>query len=94
MTAPKTVMKIIERSKIKSVIAELKADNKKIVFTNGCFDILHIGHIRYLREARGLGDILIIGLNSDSSVSLIKPGCPSRTLDTKSIRIYSETWRS
>jgi D-beta-D-heptose 7-phosphate kinase/D-beta-D-heptose 1-phosphate adenosyltransferase len=48
----------------------------KIVFTNGCFDIIHSGHIKYLREAKALGDILIIGLNSDSSVSRIKPKRP------------------
>ena len=47
-------------------------NNKKIVFTNGCFDILHIGHIQYLREAAKLGDILVIGLNSDSSVKRLK----------------------
>lgn len=46
--------------------------NKKIVFTNGCFDILHIGHIRYLKKAKELGDILFIGLNSNSSVKRLK----------------------
>jgi rfaE bifunctional protein nucleotidyltransferase chain/domain len=45
---------------------------KKIVFTNGCFDILHVGHLRYLTEARALGDRLVVGLNSDSSVRLLK----------------------
>jgi rfaE bifunctional protein nucleotidyltransferase chain/domain len=45
---------------------------KKIVFTNGCFDILHLGHIEYLNEARSLGDALIIGLNSDQSIKLLK----------------------
>ncbi len=45
---------------------------KKIVFTNGCFDIIHAGHVRYLKKARALGDILIVGLNSDSSVRSIK----------------------
>ena len=69
-------MKIIERSKIKSVVDELKSEDKKIVFTNGCFDILHIGHVRYLKESKGLGDVLIVGLNSDSSISRIKPGRP------------------
>ncbi|MDA8169484.1 MAG: D-glycero-beta-D-manno-heptose 1-phosphate adenylyltransferase [Nitrospiraceae bacterium] len=49
---------------------------KKIVFTNGCFDLIHAGHVRYLREAKKLGDVLIVGLNSDSSVSRIKPGRP------------------
>ena len=76
MTGPKTVMKLIERSRIKGITVELRSDNKKIVFTNGCFDILHIGHIRYLKEARSLGDILVVGLNSDSSISRIKPGRP------------------
>ena len=69
-------MKIIEKSKIKSVIDELRSEGKKVVFTNGCFDILHIGHVRYLKEAAGLGDVLIVGLNSDSSISRIKPGRP------------------
>ena len=69
-------MKLIERSKIKSVVDELKSEDKKIVFTNGCFDILHIGHVRYLKDAAGLGDVLIVGLNSDSSISRIKPGRP------------------
>jgi D-beta-D-heptose 7-phosphate kinase/D-beta-D-heptose 1-phosphate adenosyltransferase len=51
---------------------ELRASGKKIVFTNGCFDLLHVGHTRYLRNARELGDVLIVGLNSDSSVRKIK----------------------
>lgn len=68
--------KIVDRKKLKSIIPELKNRGKKIVFTNGCFDILHIGHIRYLEEAKNFGDVLIIGLNSDSSVSKIKPGRP------------------
>lgn len=53
-------------------IYELRKEGKKIVFTNGCFDLLHVGHIRYLREAKKLGDVLVIGLNSDSSVKKIK----------------------
>ena len=69
-------MKIIKRSGIKHVAAKLRVENKKIVFTNGCLDILHIGHVRYLKEASGLGDVLIVGLNSDSSMSRIKPGRP------------------
>ena len=47
-------------------------DGKKIVFTNGCFDILHAGHVRYLTEAKKFGDILIVGLNSDASVKKLK----------------------
>jgi rfaE bifunctional protein nucleotidyltransferase chain/domain len=57
---------------IKSIAAGLKARRKRIVFTNGCFDILHVGHIRYLRKAKSLGDILVVGLNTDRSVRLIK----------------------
>jgi D-beta-D-heptose 7-phosphate kinase/D-beta-D-heptose 1-phosphate adenosyltransferase len=68
--------KIVDRKKLKSIISELKTCGKKIVFTNGCFDILHIGHIRYLEKAKNFGDVLVIGLNSDSSVSKIKPGRP------------------
>lgn len=49
-----------------------KFQGKKIVFTNGCFDILHLGHVEYLNEARALGDVLIIGLNSDESVKKLK----------------------
>jgi D-glycero-beta-D-manno-heptose 1-phosphate adenylyltransferase len=55
-----------------SFIDGLKAENKKIVFTNGVFDIIHRGHVEYLTEAKSLGDILIVGLNSDSSVRTIK----------------------
>ena len=54
------------------IINRIKAERKKIVFTNGCFDILHVGHIRYLAQAKKLGDFLIIGLNSDSSVKELK----------------------
>jgi len=57
---------------LKSIAAGLKARRKRIVFTNGCFDILHVGHIRYLRKAKSLGDILVVGLNTDRSVRLIK----------------------
>ena len=57
---------------LKEIVSQLKTEGKKVVFTNGCFDILHAGHVSYLREARTLGDALIIGLNSDSSVRRIK----------------------
>lgn len=53
-------------------VKELKAQNKKIVFTNGVFDIIHRGHVEYLVEAKNCGDVLIVGMNSDSSVKLIK----------------------
>jgi D-beta-D-heptose 7-phosphate kinase/D-beta-D-heptose 1-phosphate adenosyltransferase len=57
---------------LKRVVSGLKKKNKKIVFTNGCFDILHYGHAKYLQEAKAKGDILIVGINSDSSVREIK----------------------
>ena len=63
---------VIDRKNIGNVVTTLKAEGKKIVFTNGCFDILHVGHVRYLKEAKALGDILILGLNSDSSVKSLK----------------------
>jgi rfaE bifunctional protein nucleotidyltransferase chain/domain len=54
------------------LIKELKSSGKKIVFTNGVFDIIHRGHIEYLSKAKSLGDILVVGLNSDASVKIIK----------------------
>ena len=63
-------MTIIKKEEIENVLNSLK--NKKIVFTNGCFDILHIGHVKYLKESKKYGDILIVGLNSDSSVKKLK----------------------
>ena len=65
---------------------ELKAKNRKIVFTNGCFDILHLGHIKYLEKAKSLGDTLIIGLNSDRSVSALKGN--ERPINSQSDRAY------
>ena len=64
--------KITPRNDLKATVDRLKREGKKVVFTNGCFDILHAGHTRYLREARKLGDALILALNSDSSVRSIK----------------------
>jgi len=59
-------------SEIASLSEELKVRGKKIIFTNGCFDILHAGHVRYLETAKSYGDILILGLNSDRSVTALK----------------------
>jgi D-beta-D-heptose 7-phosphate kinase/D-beta-D-heptose 1-phosphate adenosyltransferase len=64
--------KIIGKKELLRVIKNLKTRGKRIVFTNGCFDLLHIGHIRYLEKARTLGDILVVGVNSDSSVRILK----------------------
>ena len=63
---------IISRKKISSLVKKIKRKGLKIVFTNGCFDIIHRGHVEYLKEAKKYGDILIVGLNSDSSVRKIK----------------------
>lgn len=63
--------KIVSLNTLKQKISKFRR-SKKLVFTNGCFDILHIGHVSYLEEAKKRGDILIVGLNSDSSVKKIK----------------------
>jgi len=68
--------KILPPDQLKSQLALWKFQEKKIVFTNGCFDIMHLGHIDYLSKAADLGDVLVIGLNTDASVSRIKG--PSR----------------
>jgi D-glycero-beta-D-manno-heptose 1-phosphate adenylyltransferase len=65
-------MKLKTWNEIEQIITELKAAGREVVFTNGCFDIIHAGHVQYLQEAKALGDILIIGLNSDSSVKKLK----------------------
>lgn len=64
--------KILNSKNINQVIDSIKKENKTIVLTNGCFDILHIGHARYLKEAKKLGDYLFVGINSDQSVKLLK----------------------
>lgn len=63
---------IVTLEKILEIRKRLKKENKKIVFTNGCFDIIHSGHIDYLSKAKNLGDILIVGVNSDVSIRKIK----------------------
>jgi rfaE bifunctional protein nucleotidyltransferase chain/domain len=64
--------KIIPSARIKELSQKLHSEGKKLVFTNGCFDILHAGHVTYLTQARALGDVLILGLNSDLSVKRLK----------------------
>ena len=63
---------IVNFSEIENITKKLKSENKTIVTTNGCFDILHVGHVRYLQEAKKLGDVLILCLNSDRSVRALK----------------------
>lgn len=64
--------KIKDSTSLANILVKLRSKGERIVFTNGCFDILHIGHIKYLKKAKGLGDILVVGLNSDSSARSIK----------------------
>lgn len=72
---------IVERHAIADVIAAEKEKGHKIVLTNGCFDILHAGHVRYLAAARAVGDVLVLGLNSDESVRMLKG--PTRPINTE-----------
>jgi rfaE bifunctional protein nucleotidyltransferase chain/domain len=75
---------IIARNKAADLGEQLKNKGNKVVFTNGCFDILHAGHVRYLNAARQLGDCLVLGLNSDDSVRRLKG--PSRPINHESDR--------
>jgi len=76
--------KIVNEEKLKELVEKLKKKNKKIVTTNGVFDILHIGHVKYLEEAKAQGDILIVGLNSDASVKMNKG--PKRPINSEESR--------
>jgi rfaE bifunctional protein nucleotidyltransferase chain/domain len=64
--------KILSTEELIKVVEKLKKENKKIVFTNGCFDLLHIGHVSLFQKARTLGDVLIVAINSDSSLAQLK----------------------
>jgi len=76
--------KIVELEELADRCARLRAVGKKIVATNGCFDLLHVGHVRYLQAARELGDILAIGLNGDHSVRELKgAGRPLRSANDR-----------
>ncbi len=81
MSAPP---KVLSASQLDQAIADFKKNQKKIVFTNGCFDLLHIGHVRYLEQAKALGDILIVGINTDSSVQVLKG--PTRPIQNENDR--------
>jgi len=64
--------RVIPRRSVRALCARLRNEGKRIVFTNGCFDLLHAGHAQYLRRAAALGDVLLVGLNSDASVRRLK----------------------
>jgi D-glycero-beta-D-manno-heptose 1-phosphate adenylyltransferase len=69
--------KILAIADLSSVTKKLRADGRRVVATNGCFDLLHVGHVRYLQAARALGDFLVVGVNGDESTSELKgPGRP------------------
>ena len=69
--------KLISRAEAARIVEQLRAQGKRIVFANGCFDILHVGHVRYLAGARAEGDVLIAAVNADSGVKRLKgPGRP------------------
>lgn len=70
MISPEEKIKTFEE--IKKIAEKLRKDGKTIVLANGCFDIIHVGHIRYLKEAKSYGDVLIVAINSDSSVKKLK----------------------
>lgn len=76
--------KVKEKEDLCEILKRLKAEGKRIVFTNGCFDLLHIGHLRYLEKAKTLGDILVVGVNSDASAQGLKgPGRPVLPLEER-----------
>ena len=64
--------RVIPRRSVRALCARLRSEGKRIVFTNGCFDLLHAGHAQYLRRAAALGDVLLVGLNGDASVRRLK----------------------
>ncbi len=66
------IQKLIKKEELTKLIKDLKLSSKSIVFTNGCFDIVHAGHVDYMEKAKQMGDVLIVGLNSDSSIKNIK----------------------
>jgi rfaE bifunctional protein nucleotidyltransferase chain/domain len=85
MIAQDILLKIRNKETILQLISKWNQENKKIVFTNGCFDLIHRGHVDYLAKARDLGDKLIVALNTDKSVSDIKG--PNRPLQDEQSRL-------
>jgi len=76
--------KIVGREQLAALVADARRTGRRVVFTNGCFDLLHVGHVRYLAAARDQGDLLVVGLNDDASVRRLKG--PSRPLVDESAR--------
>ena len=84
LNQPQPVQKVLASAQLEEVLNSYRKQNKKVVFTNGCFDLLHIGHVRYLEQAKSLGDILIVGINSDLSVQKLKG--PTRPIQNENDR--------
>jgi len=75
---------LLDHEALRSEVERLKAAGRRIVFANGCFDLLHVGHVRYLRGAKALGDVLVVALNDDASVRALKgPGLPITPQDER-----------
>lgn len=85
MTACNTIHKMVDREAAARWVQDLQAEGKQVVFTNGCFDLLHPGHVRYLEEARALGDALVVGVNTDASAARLHKG-PGRPLTPETDR--------
>lgn len=81
--------KIVSEKELKQELAIWRFQSKKIVFTNGCFDLIHTGHIHLLNEARSFGDVLVVGLNTDASVQKIKPGRPLQNEQARTLIMAS-----
>lgn len=77
--------KLVSKETALDIIQKLRANQKEIVFTNGCFDIIHVGHVSYLSQARDLGDFLVLGLNTDESVKLLNKA-PNRPVNSEQAR--------
>lgn len=79
-----SVGQVLSQSQIDSALSPFRNSKKNIVFTNGCFDLLHVGHVRYLQEARKQGDLLVVGVNSDASTKRLKG--PTRPVQNENDR--------
>jgi D-beta-D-heptose 7-phosphate kinase/D-beta-D-heptose 1-phosphate adenosyltransferase len=77
--------KIVDRATVVARSADARREGRRVVFTNGCFDLMHVGHVRYLAAARDAGDLLVVGINSDASVRRLSKG-PERPLVPEAAR--------
>jgi D-glycero-beta-D-manno-heptose 1-phosphate adenylyltransferase len=85
--------KILSRAELAIEVRRRQVNGERGVFTNGCFDLLHLGHVQYLQDARNLGDFLVLGLNGDESVRLLKgPGRPLVPADERAEIMAALTW--